>query len=115
MNEHDIFKEFVYRNIPKRIDDYIIECYLLDDDFKIRQGRKEMRMVATSVEKPSKRTIAKVLPFDSVDEYVDRRWVEKMYFETMKRDLFEMLHKMIEWINSANKGFEIEDENWSDL
>lgn len=111
MNEHDIFNELVYRNMPKKIDDYIIECYLFDDDFKIRQGRKEIRMVATSTEKPSKRTIAIVLPFECIDEYIDKGWIMKMYFETMKRNLFEMLHRMIEWINSVNKGFEIEDNS----
>lgn len=114
MNEHDIFKELVYHYIPSRIDDYIIECHLLDDDFRIRQGRKEIRMIATSVDKPSQKTLACILPFESIDEYINRKWLERFYAKEMKGCLFEMLHRMVEWINSVNRGFEL-DESFLDF
>lgn len=103
MNERDIFNEIAYLHIPKEIDGWDIHVHMLDDDYKQYNGRKILEMKAICREFPRIHTIRTVMPFGSIDEYVSRDHVEKLYGEYIYNNLYDMLHKIIDVIISGDE------------
>lgn len=107
MNEHDIFNEIVNLHMPKEIDGWDIHVHMLDDDYKHYNGRKILEMKAICQDIPRVHTIRTVMPFESIDEYVSKNYIEKLYSEYIYNNLYSMLHKIMDVIIS---GGELEDE-----
>lgn len=103
MNEHDIFNEVAKAHMPKEIDGWDIHVKMLDDDYKQYNGRKILEMKAVCREFPRVHTIHTVMPFGSIDEYVNKAWVEKMYSEYIYNNLYPMLHKIMDVIISGGE------------
>lgn len=107
MNEHDIFNEIVNLHMPKEVDGWDIHVRMLDDDFMMYNGRKRLEMKAICREFPRVHTIRKLMPFGSIDEYVSKDDIEKLYSEYIYNNLYSMLHKIMDVIIS---GGELKDE-----
>lgn len=103
MNERDIFNEIVKLHMPKEIDGYDIHVWMLDDNYKQYNGRKILEMKAVCREFPRVHTIRTVMPFESIDEYVSKDYVAKLYGECIYNNLYSMLHKIIDVIISGGE------------
>jgi hypothetical protein len=103
MIEHDIFNEIVKLHMPKEIDGWVIHVRMFDDDYKQYNGRKILEMKAICREFPRVHTIRTVMPFENIDEYVSKDYVEKLYSEYIYNNLYSMLHKIMDVIISGGE------------